>query len=325
MIQTEGFMITTLLTWIGAHASKALPIGLVIGIAFPPIASSLQPILALSITVPLVIALARVDWQQQLDYLKRWQLMLALVIWVLVVCPVSVWLLLLLIPIHPSLDIAAVMVAAAPPVTACAAIALFLRLDVAIVVVTTVLTMLVVPLILPLLSLELLNIQIQVPLFELSLRLAGFIFVAFSLALITKKLMGTPKIQQHAEIMDGIAVIFISFFIIGVMDGVTAIIIEQPLYIVTTLLMSFIFILFLQVISAAAFWSLPRKTSLAIAMMCGNCNMGLMYLVLADQSSIDVLLFFSIGQIPMYVLPALQTPLYQRLLAQDTTQTKSNT
>ena len=307
-------MLTSPLYWIGQRASRVLPTGLVIGLLFPALADALSHILSIAMIIPLAIALARIDWQQQFAYLKRWPLMLALVAWVLIACPIIVWLLLTLLPVHEQLDIAAIMAAAAPPVTACAAIALFLKLDAAIVVVTTVLTMLVVPIVLPPLALELLGISINISLFQLSLRLAGFIFAAFFMAFLLKQFMGQQRIQQHSQLMDGIAVVFISLFIIGIMNGVTAIVLERPAYAITTLLMSFAFVIFLQIISAMVFWWLPRKTSLAIAMMCGNCNFGLMYIVLADQASADLLIFYALGQIPMYVLPALQTPVYQHLL-----------
>ena len=311
-------MLYSLLTLAGRHASKALPTGLLIGLALPPVAAALNPILAIALIVPLVIALARIDWQEQYNHLKHWQLMVAVCAWVLLVCPVVIWSVLFMLKSQyqelTALTSGAVMAAAAPPVTACAAIALFLRLDAAIVVVTTVLTMILVPLTLPPLALELLDITITVSLLELSGRLAAFIFAAFVLALVLKKTLGNERITTHSDMIDGIAVIFIAAFIVGIMDGVTDVIMHQPLYALLTLLVSFGFILFLQAITAAAFWSLPRRTCLAIAMMSGNCNLGLMYLVLVDQFAIDVLLFYSIGQIPMYLLPALQAPLYRRLL-----------
>lgn len=313
-------MIYSSLTLIGQHASKALPVGLLVGLLLPQIASALNPFLAISLIIPLVIALARIDWQEQYNHLKRWRLMVVLSAWILLICPLAVWTILNVVGnqfIHQSIEpltIAAVMAAAAPPVTACAAIALFLRLDAAIVVVATVLTMVLVPLTLPPLALVLLDISIKASLFELSGRLAAFIFAAFAFALLLKKSLGEPRIEQHANMLDGLAVVFIACFIIGIMDGVTGVVLKQPFYALITFFTSAGFILFLQLISAAAFWRLPRKTCLAIAMMSGNCNLGLMYLVLSDQFAIEVLLFFSIGQIPMYLLPALQTPLYRRLL-----------
>ncbi len=307
-------MLVRFLDWIGLHASKSLPAGLVIGLLFPAAANSLNSFLSVSLIVPLMIGLAKVDWKEAYYHLKRWKLMVWLILWMLVACPIVIWLFLLIIPINSALSTAAVITAAAPPLTACIAIAIFMKLDAAIVVVATVETMLIVPLTLPPITLELSGIIIEKSAIELSLFLAAFIFTAFIIALVTKKTIGEKRLKKYSHTLDGIAVIFISCFIVGIMDGVTAIILERPVYVLITLLFSTGFVIFTQIISAAIFWKLPRKTSLAIAMMCGNCNLGLVYLLLVDQASIDLLLFFSVGQIPMYLLPALQTPIYQRLL-----------
>jgi BASS family bile acid:Na+ symporter len=42
--------------------------------------------------------------------------------------------------------------------------------------------------------------------------------------------------------------------------------------------------------------------------------MGLLLAVLPAATHPDILLYFAIGQLPMYLLPALLTPLYRRLL-----------
>jgi BASS family bile acid:Na+ symporter len=42
--------------------------------------------------------------------------------------------------------------------------------------------------------------------------------------------------------------------------------------------------------------------------------MGLVLVTLADKAEFDVILYFAVAQIPMYVLPGLLTPLYRRLL-----------
>ena len=36
--------------------------------------------------------------------------------------------------------------------------------------------------------------------------------------------------------------------------------------------------------------------------------------VLADKADFDVVVFFAVGQLPMYILPALLRPLYRRLM-----------
>jgi BASS family bile acid:Na+ symporter len=308
-------LIPSLLRYCSQHASKALPLGLAIGIVLPPAAQVASHLLPLSLLIPLVIAISRIEWQQQLDYLKRWPLMIAIALWILVACPLLIWSLLKILPVNEPLTLAAIMAAAAPPVTACAAIALFLKLDVAIVVVATVLSMLTAPFLLPIMAHQLLAIELNIPVYTLGLRLGGFIFTAFMLALIIKQWLGKDRINTYSSTMDGIAVIAIVCFIIGIMKGVGYLLLDRPLYAITTTLLAFVVIVVIQAVTLLVFWQLPRKTSLALAMMCGNCNLGLMYLILADQAEINTLVFFALGQIPMYTLPALQARWYKRLLA----------
>jgi BASS family bile acid:Na+ symporter len=73
-------------------------------------------------------------------------------------------------------------------------------------------------------------------------------------------------------------------------------------------------VLGLYIIAALIFWRMGPRTAMAIGLVSGNCNMGLMYLVLADQAPLDLLIFFAIGQIPMYFFPALLAPLINRFI-----------
>jgi BASS family bile acid:Na+ symporter len=43
--------------------------------------------------------------------------------------------------------------------------------------------------------------------------------------------------------------------------------------------------------------------------------MGLVLVALADKANFDVIVFFAMAQIPMYMLPALLFPVYTRLRA----------
>ena len=52
---------------------------------------------------------------------------------------------------------------------------------------------------------------------------------------------------------------------------------------------------------------------MAIAIASGNCNLGLMHLVLLDKGDAEVLVYFSVGQILMYTLPTLLTPIVKVL------------
>ncbi len=67
----------------------------------------------------------------------------------------------------------------------------------------------------------------------------------------------------------------------------------------------------LQAAGALIFGPTGISRALTLGLASGNRNMGL---VLADKADFDVVVFFAVGQLPMYILPALLRPLYRRLM-----------
>lgn len=298
----------------GRHASSVLPIGVLIGIFVPSWADSLQPLLIPALFVPLTLSLVRIETKQLLGSFTRWNWLALLCVWILILRPMAVWLVLQLFSLPETIVKAALITAAAPPVTACAAIAIFLGIDAAIVVVVTIVTMLLVPISLPPMVFYLVDLQIKAEFWQVSLRLTLFIVLAFFIAVLIKKWLGQSRVHRNAATLDGISVVFIGIFIIGVMHGVTATFIQQPWYIFQTFLVSTLLVLGLYIFATVLFWRLGPRTAMAIGLVSGNCNMGLMYLILVDQATLDLLIFFAIGQIPMYFLPSLLAPLINRFL-----------
>lgn len=301
--------------FIGRHASRVLPLGVVIGILLPSLAERLQHVLLPALFVPLTLSLVRIKTLQLRRSIVHWQWVALLCAWILLLRPVAVWTILQLLTLPEPLQKAVLITAAAPPVTACAAIAIFLGIDAAIAVVVTVATMLLVPLSLPPLVFYLADLHIEAELWQVSLRLAVFILSAFLVAAVIKKWMGETRVHHNAVTLDGIAVICIGIFVVGVMHGVQDIFIAQPGYVLLTLLVSTLLVLGLYILGTVLFWRRGPRTALAIGLVSGNCNMGLMYLILADQAKLELLIFFAIGQVPMYFLPSLLAPLIDNLVA----------
>src|SRR3546814_18528910 len=64
----------------------------------------------------------------------------------------------------------------------------------------------------------------------------------------------------------------------------------------------------------SAFAWLGRRRALTVGLISGNCNMGLLLAAFPPGTDGDVVLYFAVAQIPMYMLPALLLPLYRRLV-----------
>jgi len=101
---------------------------------------------------------------------------------------------------------------------------------------------------------------------------------------------------------------------IAIMDEVTDFFFDRPGFVVLTIAAAFIANAVLQVIGAVAFLPAGRKLAFTAGHMAGNCNMALILAVLADRAEMEVIIFFALAQLPMYMLPVIATRIYRRFL-----------
>ncbi|HYM30540.1 MAG TPA: hypothetical protein VEU47_04530 [Candidatus Cybelea sp.] len=303
------------LGFLGHHATRALGLGVLIGLVFPRLADFVRPFLLPGLVIPLTIALMRLDWRSMLDYGRRPLLVGTLAAWMLLASPVLMagvlWLTSLPIPLKTAL----VLMAAAPPIVSSAALGLILGLDAPLIVVVTVVSTALVPLTLPPMALWLLGLKLQIGLFDLMGRLAGIVGFAFLAAFALRRLVPAGWIADHGKELDGVTVLTMVLFAIAIMAGVTDAAIARPGYIALVTVVAFVANLALQAVAAGVFAPLGRREALSIGLMSGNCNMGLVLVTVADKAEFAVVVFFALAQIPMYMLPALLLPVYRRLIA----------
>jgi len=304
-----------LLNWLGRHGITLLFTGVFIGLALPPIAALLRPLLAPSVVFLLFFSLLRVDWRSIRVYLRRSFLIGLLVFWMLVLSPFLTWGLLSQLSLPQSLSTAVILMAAAPPILGATAIALLLGLDGALTLVVGLVSTLLAPLTIPPLVFWLLGLELEVGTGELMLRLASIVLPALLGAITVRTFIGAAQLARNAAAIDGVIVIIMLIFAIAIMDGVTATLIERPNIVALWLTTAFIANPALQLLTILCFWTLGRNLAFTAGLMAGNCNMGLMLAALPPDSDFDVILYFAVAQIPMYMLPALLKPVYRRLLS----------
>src|SRR5512132_1692304 len=119
------------LPWIGRHATRLMAAGVVVGLCAPPLAAWLRPLLIPALVIPLALALLRLDWHAVATYRRRGALLVALLVWLLVVCPALVWLAtraLVSAGLPLALHKAVVLMAASSPIVSAVAIALMVDL-----------------------------------------------------------------------------------------------------------------------------------------------------------------------------------------------------
>jgi BASS family bile acid:Na+ symporter len=301
--------------FLGRHATLFLAGGALLGLLVPQLATLARPLLVLGLVVPLIIALVRLDWGAIAGYAQRPALVAAAVVWLLLVSPVMMWLALKLFDLPPALVQALVLMAAAAPIVSCAALSLIMDLDAALAVVVVVATTALMPFSLPPVALALLGLQIDIDLATFMLRLGLIVGGAFAAALVVRKFVPREKLEENARVLDGASVAILLIFILAIMDGVTAVALARPGYVALVTLAAFAANIALQGLGALVALRLGLRQALTVGFMTGNCNMGLVMVALADKADFDVIVFFAMAQLPMYMLPALLRPVYRRLLA----------
>lgn len=287
--------------------------GVLLGLAVPPLATLARPLLIPALLVPLALALVRLDWASAAAWRRRPAVVAALLAFVLVVSPILVWAITrALEPLGFPVPLAQalVLMAASSPIVSNVAIAFVLGLDAPLAVVVVLLGTALVPFTLPLAAELLVGMSLQMPPGEFMLRLAGLVGGAFAFAAVVRKLVPKATLEAHRELVDGITVLNLLVFGLAIMDGVTAYAIERPGYVALAIAAAYAFNLLLQAVGAVAFRGLGRHRAVTVALLAGNCNMGLVLVALEGRASFEVTVFFALAQLPMYTLPALLKPLY---------------
>jgi BASS family bile acid:Na+ symporter len=304
-----------ILAGLGRHGSHVLPIGVFIGIAFPPLATLMKPFLIPGIIGPFIIALLRMDWHRLASHAGRPWVSGLFLAWLLIAAPILINKLFGLLPIDPSLHGNLVLMAGASPLMASASLALIIGLDAPLAVVLTFAGTALVPFTLPPIALHLLGIDIEIEIGELMLRLGILVGGCFSLAWLLRRFLPKGFTERHAAPLDGLAVIGLLVFAIAVMDGVTALAVERPFFVLEAAIAVFALNIVMQFIATLIFAWQGLHQALTAGLCSGNRNLGLLLAAMADRATADLMILIAVAQFPIYMLPTLQRWLYRRWLS----------
>lgn len=303
-----------LLAFLGGHATWVLFVGVFLGLALPSLAALARPLLAPAVAVLLTATLVRIDWQVMLGYLRRPWLAVVITVWLLIGAPLLMAAALAFLPLPGTLATALVLMAAAPPILSAAPIAMILGLDGALALVAALAATLLTPLTVPPLALALLGLELDIGVVEFMTRLSLVVAAAFAAALVIRRLIGRERLPRVATHLDGLVVAVMLIFAVAIMDGVTATLMTRPMTVALWLAVAFVANPALQVVGTLAFAWLGRRRALTVGLISGNCNMGLLLAAFPPGTDFDVVLYFAVAQLPMYMLPAVLLPLYRRLV-----------
>ncbi len=308
MIRPAFERIAGVATWLMAGA-------LVVGYAAQPVAEFFRPYILHTMVILLAIAMVRLDVEKLRGYIRRPRVLIAIVIVNLIAAPLMMWMLIQPLSIPRGLEQGLFLMAAAPMISSAIAIATILELDAPLAVAAMVATYAIVPFTLPTLSVWLIGLDLGVSIWEMFIRLFATIAGPATLAFILRRwVFKREMLARNARAIDGLGVVFVVIFCLGIMDGIATFAVGRVDYVFLTLVAAFAANIAMQVFGTIMFLKLGRREALTIGLVTGNTNLGLVMVVLADKASPELIAYFVLGQVPMYFLPVVALPIYRRLI-----------
>ncbi|MCP5149286.1 MAG: hypothetical protein H6983_12375 [Ectothiorhodospiraceae bacterium] len=307
-------MISAVFRALQRHATLVMAACLFLGLAVPPLAAALSPVVFPFAVGTMLLSLTRLDWRAAGALLQRPLLPIGIVVAAMVVAPVVVHAVSEVLAAGHPLATGATLMASAPPLLSAPAYALLLRVDAALAMVASVPANLLTPVVMPVMVASLVDVTVDISAADLAGRLAVMVGCAFGGAWLMRKVMGTARIEHHAHYVDGLMLVLLCSFGIGVMDGIRDLVVSDPAAVASAALAAFGLSIALQAATIALGWRLGARTTLTAAMLMGLRNGILVLGAVGDAAGPEVKLFLIAFQFPLYILPALMRVVFGRLM-----------
>lgn len=306
------------LAWLGRQGTRALAFSVFVGIALPPLAAILKHVFVEALLALLTLAFLRVDPASLLKQFRRPGLVVAASLWTLIAVPALICgaAIALGLPVaSEALFLALVLQAVAPPIIGGPALAALMGLDAALSLATLIVATASTPLTVPLLAALFAGPALEISPLWLGLKLFAMLAGTAIAAYAIRHAKGAAWVASHSGPIDGLSVIALFVFAIGLMDGVGRHILAQPLLVAGLTVFVYALAVLLIVTTCLIFHRAGRSSALALGLAVGSRNMGLM--VAAAGGAVPELtwLYFAVAQFPIYTLPHLLRPLVHRWVA----------
>ena len=304
------------LSWLGRQGTRAVATSIFIGIFVPPLAALFKPIFPVALFALLCLAFLRVDPAEVRAHFSRPLIVGAAAAWMMLATPLLIGLVLVLFDVPdrlPGLYVAMILQAAAPPVISAPTLAALMGLDAALSLATLVVCTAVTPFTAPVFATLFVGPGMAISPVALGAKLLALLAGAAIVAAAVRRVAGEAWVAQQGTRIDGLSVVSLFFFAVGLMDGVLASIISEPLKVLGLTLLSFALSFALMALTALVFARLGMGQALALGLAAGNRNMGLMLAAAGAAVPELTWLYFAIAQLPIYLMPAMLKPLARRV------------
>lgn len=304
------------LEWSARNGGALLGYGIFVGVLLPPLAAATRDVVTPVVACLMTLVLLRVDFSQVLGYLRRPLLVAALLAWVLLACPLIVFALVRLLGLEGALAAAVVIMATGCAATSSPAFARMVGLDGEISLVVAVLSTLLIPFTAPPLALGLLGIDLAISMSGLMARLALVVGLPLVISVVIRRLAGPVRLATYGRSVDGAVVLLVVLYGFGVMDGLQATILADPMWVAGGVALAFAGNFGLNLLTSLVFLKpAGARVALSAGLLSGNRNTALYLAVLPAATDPGILMFFALCQFPLFLSPVLLRPIYDRLRA----------
>ncbi|MBV1797100.1 hypothetical protein KSF81_08535 [Siccirubricoccus sp. G192] len=301
------------LEWSAWRGGALLAAGIFVGVAVPPLAAATRDVVTPVVAGLMTLVLLRVDPAQVLGYLRRPLLVLMLLAWLLLACPLIAFVLVRAVGLDGPLGAALVIMATGCAATSSPAFARLVGLDGEIALVASVLSTLLIPFTAPPLALGLLGIDLAISVGGLMARLGLVVGLPLLLSIALRRLLGPELLARIGRAVDGAVVLLVVLYGFGVMDGMQARLLAEPAWVAGGIALAFAGNFGLNILTTLAFAPAGKRVALSAGLLSGNRNMALYLAVLPETTDASILLFFALCQFPLFLSPFLLRPVYDRL------------
>ena len=305
-----------LLRFIGRHGTLIMPIGVIIGLLYPSLTQLTRPIAESVVIAMLVVSVYRLNPKHIKEKLHDFKIIGAGILWLLLMMPAFTFCIGYLIGIPSGLLAVVVAWSACPPLVSMPGLAILIGLDGAAALLIMIGGTLLFTITLPLVLSLLIGSNLGLSPTSMALELVCIVFISFFLAQGLRWLVGEKHATKSEGSADGIIVILMALFAVTIMGGFHDALENNPEKLPLFISVAIVISAASQILNALIFHRFKRKTGGALALASGSRNLALLIPIVSGPFGEDLWLFIAVIQIPIYFLPIISKPLYQRFYIQ---------
>ena len=301
-----------MLNFIGLHGTLIMPIGVVVGLLFPSLTQLTRPMAESIVIFMLIVSIYRLNPNSIKEKLHDFKIIGIGILWLLLLMPVITFMIGYLIGIPSGLLAVITAWSACPPLVSMPGLAILIGLDGAVALLVMIGGTLLFTVSLPIILSALVGQNIGLNPLSMALELFSIVSISFLIGQGLRWSVGITRAHASEGAADGILVISMALFAVTIMGGLHEAWANEPERLPLFVSVAVIICASAQVFNAIIFQRLNRRTGGAIALASGSRNLALLIPIASGTFAEDLWIFIAVIQIPIYFLPIISKPLYQK-------------